>query len=179
MRGILEEVDAQAKKLRRYDSAVIEGPPKNAERFARDFDGMGLSEVEGSNLMAGRELQIASAVGFVKACLDITQNEESLVLGAKAILAARLALNTLPKACPSISKLIAEFTTVLSNFTGSLLKSSNSAAETNRSISSVSSTSRTVTGICLHNGLFLLGCPPTLAHDSSILNPFLLRNFIP
>jgi hypothetical protein len=100
MRGILEEVEAQAKKLRRYDSAVVEGPPKNAERFARDFDGMERSEVEGSNLMVGRELQIASAVGFVKACLDITQNEESLVLGAKAILAGRLALNTLPKVCP-------------------------------------------------------------------------------
>ena len=48
-------------------------------------------------LIVGRELKVASAVGFVKACLDVTQSEESLVLGAKALLAARLALNTLSK----------------------------------------------------------------------------------
>jgi hypothetical protein len=40
---------------------------------------------------------LASAIGFVKSCLDIAQNHDSLLLGAKAILAARLALNTLPK----------------------------------------------------------------------------------
>jgi hypothetical protein len=38
-----------------------------------------------------------SAIGFIKSCLDIVNTHESLLLGAKAILAARLALNTLPK----------------------------------------------------------------------------------
>jgi len=96
MRGILEEAEAQARRLMRFDSAAVEGPPKNAERFARDFDGMGFGG-RGLELIIGRELKIASAVGFVKACLDVVQSEESLVLGAKANLAARLALNTLPK----------------------------------------------------------------------------------
>jgi len=42
-------------------------------------------------------VRVSSAIGFVKACLDITQTHDSLLLGSKAILAARLALNTLPK----------------------------------------------------------------------------------
>jgi hypothetical protein len=42
-------------------------------------------------------VSIASAVGFVKACMDIVEAHDALILGAKAILAARLALNTLPK----------------------------------------------------------------------------------
>lgn len=53
-------------------------------------------------LIVARELRVASAVGFVKACLDVTQSEESVVLGAKVILAARLALNTLSKVFQSI-----------------------------------------------------------------------------
>lgn len=40
MRGILEEAEDQAKKLGRYDNGVVEVPSKNAERFARDFDGI-------------------------------------------------------------------------------------------------------------------------------------------
>ena len=42
-------------------------------------------------------LRITSAIAFVKACLDILESHESLLLLAKAILGARLALNTLPK----------------------------------------------------------------------------------
>lgn len=50
--------------------------------------------------LGGEDLCIASAIGFVKACLDIVESHESLLLGAKAILVARLALNTLPKVAP-------------------------------------------------------------------------------
>ena len=45
-------------------------------------------------------MSIASAIAFVKACLDIVEAEDSVLLIAKAILAGRLALNTLPKVCP-------------------------------------------------------------------------------
>ena len=45
----------------------------------------------------GENVKIASAVSFVKTCLDITLHQPSLLLSAKALLAARLALNTLPK----------------------------------------------------------------------------------
>lgn len=47
--------------------------------------------------LGGSSVRIASAIGFVKASIDITQTHDSLLLGAKAILASRLALNTLPK----------------------------------------------------------------------------------
>ena len=50
--------------------------------------------------LGGENLCIASAIGFVKACLDIVESHESLLLGAKAILVARLALNGLPKVAP-------------------------------------------------------------------------------
>ena len=40
MRGILEDVAGQARRLGRYDAGVVEAPAKNAERFARDFDGI-------------------------------------------------------------------------------------------------------------------------------------------
>lgn len=42
-------------------------------------------------------MRIASAVAFVKACFDVIHHQSSLLLSAKALLAARLALNTLPK----------------------------------------------------------------------------------
>lgn len=45
-------------------------------------------------------MSIASAIGFVKACLDIVETHESLLLCAKSILAARLGLNTVPKVAP-------------------------------------------------------------------------------
>jgi hypothetical protein len=48
-------------------------------------------------LIVGKDLKDASAMGFVRACLDKVQSQGSLILGAKAILAARLALNTLPR----------------------------------------------------------------------------------
>lgn len=84
-----------------------------------------------TGLIVGRELKVASAVGFVKACLDVTQSEESLVLAAKAILAARLALNTLPKVHLRISRLIVEFTIIFSNSARSVFKSASDITETN------------------------------------------------
>jgi hypothetical protein len=47
--------------------------------------------------VADDAVPIASAIGFVKACVDIVELEESLLLASKAILAGRLGLNTLPK----------------------------------------------------------------------------------
>jgi hypothetical protein len=44
MRGLLEEVEIQAKQLMVYDSEVIDIPPKNAERFARNLDGRQLGD---------------------------------------------------------------------------------------------------------------------------------------
>jgi len=96
MREVLDDVDFQYRKLMTYSPELISAHVINAEGYQKLETGINpfLTMVP---ISGGSDLSIASAVGFVKACLDIVDTHESLLLGAKAILAARLALNTLPK----------------------------------------------------------------------------------
>ena len=170
MRGLLEEVELRAKQLMVYDSEVIDIPPKNAERFARISEGNG-SGIFG--LTVGKELNAVSSMGFVKACLDAVQSQRSLILGAKAILAARLALNTLSKVCSSTAQLILELPTVFSNSTRSVLEISITVAQANRPIVASSTTSRASPSLRLYNGFIILRSPPTLPHNTALLHSVL------
>ena len=96
MRGVLDDAETQYRELIAFSPELIATHTTNAERFQKQFTGSLPLEGEGIN-SGGNNISIASAVGFAKACMEIAEAHDSLILGAKAILAARLALNTLPK----------------------------------------------------------------------------------
>ena len=124
-------------------------------------------------LIVGKELKVVSAMGFVKACLDVVQSQGSLILGAKAILAARLALNTLSKVCSSTAQLILELPTVFSNSTRSVFKVPITVAQANRPIVAISATSRASPSIRLYNGFIIFRSPPTLPHNTAFFHSVL------
>ena len=91
MREILGDVELQYRKLLTFSPDLIAAHANNAEQYQQNSTGSVPFD------LGGDDLCIASAIGFIKACLDIVESHESLLLGAKAILVARLALNALPK----------------------------------------------------------------------------------
>jgi hypothetical protein len=95
MRSILGDVDFQYRELALFSPELMKAHVRNAELYHQRSTSTG---AWGSVLtVADDAVPIASAIGFVKACVDIVELEESLLLASKAILAGRLALNTLPK----------------------------------------------------------------------------------
>ena len=98
MREGLDDVELQHSKLMKYSPETISTHAVNAERYHK---GSTSSNPPLTVLNAGSSnVRIASVIGFLKACLDITQTHESLILASEAILAARLALNSIPKVVP-------------------------------------------------------------------------------
>jgi hypothetical protein len=96
MREILKQVESQHSVLLNYPPKVLSLQAMNAEEYARQ-GAAGLRAAVGELNVGGEDIKTISAVSFIKSCLDISQTQSSLLLSAKALLAARLALNILPK----------------------------------------------------------------------------------
>jgi hypothetical protein len=129
MREVLDDVDFQYRKLMTYSPELISAHAINAEGYQKLGTGINLF-LRMVLISGGSNLSIASAIGFVKACLDIVETHESLLLGAKAILAARLALNTLPKVFAGYSTLTIGFKYVLSIPERSIFRVTKQSSET-------------------------------------------------
>jgi hypothetical protein len=82
MRHVLDTVQSQANGLMVYSPERIVTPVANADRYYK--------------YTPSENAVLSSAIAFIRACLDIMRSS-SFLLSAKAILAARLAANILPK----------------------------------------------------------------------------------
>jgi hypothetical protein len=98
MREVLRNVEGQYNGMRVWGKDVLDSQAKGAERYAKTTS-QGIRFHDGTNV-GGENVRIASAVAFIKTCFDIMHHQSSFLLSAKALLAARLTLNTVPKVFP-------------------------------------------------------------------------------
>jgi len=99
MQDTLASLNLHYAALQTWTPEIITIHARNAEKHDK-LDRMVVTDTH--LIVEGNELRISSAIGFIKACLSVTESHNSLLLCAKAILAGRLAVNTLPKVCAAI-----------------------------------------------------------------------------